>query len=170
MYHKAFVFAFDEFKYELEKPLFLALETGGLAGIFDFIYANLDLLKHPDDHDPIDETWQQKYMCEDAHQLGDIALTKFYNPEDDIGLDYSWVDVNKALSQVPHKISPVLGVPFGPKNNQFDPGKMGSYFQDTVMIESSLKSLESFRSLEHDFDALVEMLEAGRGKGLYITF
>jgi hypothetical protein len=176
MDHKAFVFDYDGFKAELEKTLYEALNSGPLEGLERFIETNLDQLKDPYEGRPLDRSWRSLLESKDAHQYGDIAISKFYDPGSDIGLGSDWELVARGLekdSGLPSVV--ILGDSFGPTHNRFDPGKMGSYFFSKEAAQdkfSKLRALAKKPSLREILPDAVKMfnLAVASGKGLYTTF
>ncbi len=64
----------------------------------------------------------------------------------------------------------LLGKSFGPDENMFDPGRMGSYFQTPKAVSASLSVLSAdTRSELADFVSLLRESEA-KGLGTYVTF
>lgn len=70
----------------------------------------------------------------------------------------------------------ILGKPFGPTEDYFDPGKMGSYFQSPEEVSESLEKLiehaRAFPQRKHQLAQAIELLEKAvqAGQGLYVTF
>ncbi len=64
----------------------------------------------------------------------------------------------------------LLGSPLHSKNNIFDPGYMGSYFQTPEQVYESLQNMSEL-AIENteSFQALLEDSHR-RGLGLYVTF
>lgn len=64
----------------------------------------------------------------------------------------------------------VLGSGFGPQGNCFDPGKMGSYFQDPEDVQQSVAVLS--RADLPALDRYIALLLKARDDrvGLYVTF
>jgi hypothetical protein len=177
MEHRAFIFDFESFTEELSRILETALETGEVDALIDFIQVNLDSLKDPYEGEPLDSSWQTMMEYKDAHQYGDFALTKFYDPQSNIGLGYEWEAIQNLLnSQLNGGGNMVLGRAFGPTNNYFDPGKIGSYFQTPDQVEDNLQKLNELvkqkPQMSSQLSQLMKMLNtaAKAGKGLYITF
>jgi len=176
MDHKAYILDHEAFSSELSDILYRALETGETGGLVSFIQRNLGVLKEPYEGEPLDESWITMIESHDPHQYGDFALTKFYDPKNEMGLG----DVGGAVIEVLRRELqcdhlPVLGSPFGPPGAEFDPGKLGSYFQDAKDVKENLQTLESLRSrLRHTrlFDGAIHLLETAQeqGRGLYVTF
>jgi hypothetical protein len=177
MEHKAFVLDYEAFANQLSDILRTALVTNNDDDLAHFIEANISSLKDPYEGDPLDSSWQDLVETEDAHTYGDFALTKFYDPVSDIGLGYNWEGVQNLLNDVSSGLgAAILGSPFGPANNHFDPGKMGSYFQTPSEVQKSLSLLTNLVQQKPELSAglsgAIEMVRqaAENGKGLYVTF
>lgn len=177
MSHKAFVFDYDAFIKELADILKNALATKKSYELIIFIENNLSHLKHPDEGRTLDFYWNEIIEIGDVDEYADIAITKYYNPDDDIGINYDWMLLDDLLLQALNvDISPLLGTIFGSSENYFNLGKQGSYFQSPDKVKENLELLNSFSSeILHNLpnianlkkmllDALVSQ------KGLYITF
>lgn len=110
----------------------------------------------------------------DPHQYGDFAITKFYQPNEDIGLGNDWQSIQELISVDPPLVeSPILGTPLGRKRNLFDPGKMGSYFQSPKQVRQNLRYMTKLaEGQESKLAEAVEMLRkaAEAKQGLYVTF
>lgn len=173
--HKAFVFCYARFCKELESVLTNALASGDLSGLVSFIEENRAVLKDPYEGDPLGSGWRGLIEEEDAHQFGDFALTKYYDPVNDIGLGLGWEQVQSDLEEKFGSGSEmVLGHTVGPGENFFDPGKMGSYFQSEWTVNETLRKLRNLPPHElteaiRRFSKIIEQ-SSGVGKGLYITF
>jgi hypothetical protein len=157
MEHKAYIFNYNAFMSELSGTLMDALSAGQTDSLVKFIEENLDSLTDPYEGDPLDESWRELVemgspldqlfrdpaKTADAHDYGDFALTKFYDAADDIGLAYDWQEIETLLdSELGHGDYIVLGTPFGPPDELFDPGKMGSYFQSPAKVKEHLSQIE----------------------------
>src|SRR5947209_5298245 len=130
MEHKAFVLDYQSFCRELRPLLEAALAGGDCRGLVYFINENFVLLRDPYEGKPLPTRWEAILEFKDAHQYGDIALTKYYDPAADIGLGGAWECIQMMIAAAGNSDeSPVLGTPIGPQTSPFDPGKMGSYFQ-----------------------------------------
>ena len=107
-------------------------------------------------------------------QYGDFAITKYYNPEHDIGIGYDWERLDDLLLNV--DTSPFLGTLFGSSGNYFDPGKQGSYFQSPEKVKNNLELLDSLSKEKlgnlPGIAILKKMLSDASvlEKGLYTTF
>jgi hypothetical protein len=173
--HKAFLFDYGDFQNEFEPVLVDALASGNLAGLISFIESNRGMLRDPYEGYPLDEGWRELIEEEDAHQFGDFALTKFYDPREDIGLGSSWEQVQSALDEeFGRGLITVLGRAVGPDGAFFDPGKMGSYF---LSEEAAREACRKLRGLQAEgrtegIKGFLEILErsVAEGKGLYVTF
>jgi hypothetical protein len=175
--HKAYLFDYDRFAIELKSNLEDALLTENINSLITFIQQNLSFLKHPDLGEPLDVNWKQMLVNKDVHEYGDFALTKFYDPEDCIGLSNDWREIDDLLCYEFGEGSLItLGKLLGPKDNFFDPGKMGSYFQSPHQVQKNLiwleDTLEQRPELLEYLISVINMLKPAskQGQGLYITF
>lgn len=172
---KAFPFDYCGFQNEFEPVLLDALASGNLARLISFIESNRGVLRDPYEGYPLDEDWRGLMEEEDAHQFGDFALTKFYDPRDDIGLGSSWEQVQSALDkEFGRGVISVLGHAVGPDGALFDPGKMGSYFLSEETAREACRKLRDLQA-EARTEAIgnfLELLErcVAEGKGSYVTF
>src|SRR5262249_35436836 len=133
MSHKAFAFDWLAFERdELPELLTRALGTGETAGLFAYIERNRGILKDPYEGDPLSEDWKDLLENHDVHEYADFALTRFYDPAAEHGLSYCWNEIDDALPKEYRGI--LLGNPFGPRDNRFDPGRYGSYFQTPEQV------------------------------------
>jgi hypothetical protein len=125
--HKAFLFDFRRFEAELLPILENALATGDCDELIAFVRENVASLADPYEGQPLAADWEAMIVAPDPHQCGDFALTKFYDPTDDIRLGPSWAEVQEQIaSSGGFTWSPILGRSVGPAENPFDPGKLGS--------------------------------------------
>jgi hypothetical protein len=172
MEHKAFVFDHDRFHAELHDALVGALRTEDITPLRDFIEKHRDELTDPYEGAPLDDDWESQVAPKDPHQYGDFALTKYYDPSNDIGLGYEWQELEELLTREAVGGALLLGSPI----DSFDPGKQGSYVQSPDMVHSGLTRLDELLGRKPDLAgqlaAVRTMLEsaASRGLGLYITF
>ncbi len=168
MSHKAYPLNHDAFKTELAPILYRALETGGDDELAAFIDANQPNLTLPWEAAALPDNWRSVLERGDPHELGDLALTKYYDAGEDHGLQEHWLDVEDTLFKRLRVC--LLGAPFGPTTNLFDPGRMGSYFQSPEMAAESRDLLHGHA--EPEIESFVEFLElVVRAKlGLYVTF
>lgn len=172
MDHKAFAFNDDAFRSELRGLLEQALQEGQVATLRAFIEAHRAELSDPYEGAPLDDDWESQIEIKDAHQYGDFALTKYYDPTDDVGLGASWQAVDEVLTSHGLAEHILLGASLA----GFDPGKQGSYFQSPTMVRENLRRVDDLLAtkpaLTGQLAALRSMLDATarRGMGLYITF
>jgi len=175
MDHKAFLFDWKAFDKELRPILYEALESNSTRALADYVAANFEDLTDPYEGQPLAFNWCAHTEQGDPHKLGDLALTRYYNPADDIGLGSDWQEAQSVVSMKwPLATWPMLGNPLGPRDRPFDPGRMGSYFQDQDIVERNLKlTTELFSPIENRLiSRLIDMLSVAEvaKKGLYITF
>lgn len=176
MDHKAFVFDCDAFDRELRPTLERALCSQDTSDLIAFINANFGDLTDPYEGEPLGADWEAMIETHNAHQYGDFALTKYYQPAADIGLGVAWGHIQELIANDPalHE-SPVLGTPIGPKDAFFDPGKMGAYLQNADQVR---RHHEYLVRLQHEFPndnnlkKAIQMLAQAKDadKGLYVTF
>lgn len=180
MDHKAFLFDYGRFSEELLPILEKALSAGNHTGLRSFILHNLGSLADPYEGNPLTSDWEAMIETRDAHQYGDFALTKYYDPSLDIGLGPTWfrlqdlIETDLTDNGLGIDYSPILGRTVGPTDNLFDPGKMGSFFQSASQVEASYRyclSLSSRVELE-EVSRAIETLQAALSfqRGLYVTF
>jgi hypothetical protein len=175
--HKGFALDFKAFERKLGSVLHEALSTNDQAALLAFVGQNLRSLRDPNQGGLLKGDWRESLETVDVHQLGDIALTLFYDPLRDIGLGYEWQDVEDILDkEIGPEAAVLLGNQFGPKNKRFDPGKMGSFFQSPKLVLDNLKMLRSLVQRRPDLSTLLDgpalMLRQALmdGSGLYVTF
>lgn len=173
MEHKAFVFDYQPFEQELLPMLEDALISNDCTELIRFIRLNLDNLSDPYEGEQLTKDWESLIVVADAHQYGDFALTKYYDPKLDTGLGAGWNSVQELIPPG-QTISPILGRFIGPHANPFDPGKLGSYFQSEHQVQESIHRLRNVarQNLPSTLVEAVQMLEQAQQdkKGLYITF
>jgi hypothetical protein len=176
MVHKAFAFDWEGFERdELPATLFEALRANKTSGVVNYIKSHLSCLKDPYEGEPLTDDWQSMLENHDVHELGDFALTRFYNPLDDFGIWDQWRSIYEQLPETAK--SATLGFPFGPELRTFDPGRYGAYFQTPEQIKESLALLERVDLPLEDyqqksFDRFIEGLKTCVKSrcGLYVTF
>lgn len=175
--HKAFIFDYNAFVDELADILKDALINNENEKLINFIEDNLLNLKHPDEGDPLDCDWQKTIEIEDASQYGDLAITKYYNPNWNIGIGYNWQELDDAIfSKLDLNISPLLGIRLGTTEKYFDPGKLGSYFQSPDLVRINLELLNSLSIEKQEYLESICLLQEMFSialtliKGIYITF
>ena len=177
MEHQAFVFDYAAFEQQLKPLLEAALASGDPSDLRAFIAANLDSTRDPYEGEPLADDWEDMLDAADVDQYGDFALTKFYDPQNDVGLGTDWETVQTMLAQHnPDLLQAVLGRPVGPEGQLFDPGKMGSYFESAEEARQALDGLETLLrehpELSDGLADLRNMLQSAvdANQGLYVTF
>ena len=166
--HKAFEFRHSAFEKELAPILFTALKTGVVAPLVQFVHQNLAACTDPYEGDPLVEDWEAQLSAKDVQEYGDFALTKYYRPADCVGISTEWMEIDASLAEPQRKA--LLGAPFGPDSRLFDPGLMGSYFQDADEVKASRHALRAvgFPAVEY-YKSLLDRA-AANGNGVYVTF
>ena len=176
MEHKAFVFEYEAFELEVKEILETALVLNDVEGLEKFIILNIDYLTDPYEGDLLPENWVEMLEYNDPHEYGDFALTKFYNPTEDIGLGYEWFEVEELISSQSREIISILGDKIGKEDNYFDPEKMGSYFQSLNTILDNKNKIDVFMKSQPEQTDLLNLVSCmfnsaiSSKKGLYITF
>lgn len=169
MQHKAFRFDWNGFDAELRTLLYDALLTNDPSHLVTFINSALSKFSDPYEGQKLGPDWMQMLSeHSDVHEIGDFALTGFYDPTKDLGIGNAWIAFDKSLNDVQRNA--LLGWTIGPATNPFDPGKMGSYVQtttDVVRSRSVLRDLKDDRLAE--FVNLLNLC-ASSGHGVYVTF
>lgn len=168
MCHKAYALNYEAFAIELAPILYRALQTGRADELTALIDANHPSLTFPWEAAPLPADWRSVLERGDPHELGDLALTKYYATAEDYGLQEHWLPAGQNLPQ--RLRACLLGEPFGPTNNLFDPGRMGSYFQSAAVAAQSRRWLVG--RTESELERFVELLEqvVQSNQGLYVTF
>ena len=173
MEHKAFIFDFDGFENELCPLIQHALRTDNCSGILEFICNNMDSLVDPYEGEQLQTDWEEMIEVADPHQYGDFALTKYYDPTQDIGLGLAWEVVQDHID--PNRTtSPILGTVVGEFESPFEPGKLGAYFQSRELIAQNLDYVQKIKQCKSsaDLDNAIRLLQVASSseKGLYVTF
>ncbi len=175
MEHKAFLFDYEDFRGELQPILEQALISGDVSNLRSFIELNILELTDPYEGKPLTSGSSSSIENGDIHEYRDFALTKYYSPQDDRGLGAEWEIIQQLLErQTARQDSPILGNALGPRGGEFDPGRMGSYFQSPEQVQSNLKYLRELNKKQPEpvlEEAIAMLGEAEKQrKGLYVTF
>jgi hypothetical protein len=176
MEHKAFIFDYEAFESELKEILEAALDLNNIEGLENFIKLNMNYLTDPYEGEQLSENWNEMLEYRDPHEYGDFALTKFYNPTEDIGLNYEWIEIGDVLSSESGESISIFGNSIGKNNNYFDPGKMGSYFQSSRMVKENKKRIDTLIKSKLVYREILApascMFDAASlsNQGLYISF
>lgn len=166
--HKAFAFEWVAFEKELAPTLGQALKANDTAALEAFIERYREELRDPYEGEPLPPGWRSMLEAGDVQELGDFALTRYYLPKRDFGLSDEWTGLYEELTDVV-RIA-LLGDAFGESGDNFDPGRMGSYFQTPARAAESFKVLGAcgHSGLQGFIDALSKAVDTR--KGLYVTF
>ena len=169
MEHKAFEFDWDAFDADLRRVLINALESNNTASLLTYIDGNISELTDPYEGNWLETDWRsQVENADDVHELGEFALTRFYDPLADSGVGAPWIDLGESLPEQFQKA--MLGQTVGPPDNPFDPGRMGSYFQSPDQVIQSFDDLSAVRdSRLADYLSLLEACRP-KNRGIYVTF
>src|SRR4051794_21853672 len=128
MSHKAFVFDWGAFHKELAPFLIEALENGDPTRLVEFGDRHRHSLRDPYEGECLGEKWSERLEVGDVQEVADFVLTRYYDATEDRGLSQAWLEL-ESLLDAEQRLA-LLGRPFGPEEMLFDPGRMGSYFQD----------------------------------------
>jgi hypothetical protein len=175
MEHRAFLFDYARFAAELGSGLWHALETGDCTPVVRFTELNRRRLTDPYEGESLPDGWA---VPADVHELGDFALTAYYDPADDVGLAQTWEQARDCVMRLMPGAEDevVLGYPFGPEGAAFDPGRMGSYLRSAELARQHLGALtaagSSLAALPTVLGPVQAMLQGAvsAGRGLYVTF
>src|SRR4051794_38188888 len=99
MPYKVYVFDYDKFSEELAEILFGALSSNKEDELRKFIDQHFDVLKHPYEGTTLDSSWETEFAPISVHILGEICLTKYFDPSDDHGLVY-WMGLDDVLNSI----------------------------------------------------------------------
>jgi hypothetical protein len=168
MSHKAYAFEWQAFELGLRTVLERALMDRNSQELLLLIERERSAFKDPYGGEPLGEKWQATLENRDEQEVGDYALTRYYEPSDDFGLGDEWPAIDSAISASAR--SALLGNPIGPTSYRFDPGRQGSYFQTADQCRTSLQILGAERnSLPANYMAGLSRAVAA-GLGMYQTF
>jgi hypothetical protein len=168
MEHKAYAFDWNRFAAELLSILLHALETQEKSPLEDFIDKHRTEMTDPYEGRLLPEQWRGSIETDDLLSIADVALTRYYRPAEDHGIGGSWMEISESLPAA--AATALLGECLGPPHAQFDPGRMGSYFQKPDSVLNSLQVLNGINY--RDLQAYRKLLErCGRSElGVYVTF
>jgi hypothetical protein len=174
MQHRAFLFDFVGFQSELAGILEAALQSGSAAALIRFVDERRSSLRDPYEGEPLPDDWQHLVDSMDPQQVGDVALTRYYNPQDDRGLGPAWEAAADSVERIATSLgySPVLGRTIGPPGRHFDPGKMGAYVLSPADVENALDAIASSAIPTGRVDSLVQLLTDAKTQslGVFVTF
>jgi hypothetical protein len=161
------MFDWTAFHQQFSSVLMDSLLKNDPKALIEYGNKNLALLRDPYEGQPLGQDWTDRLETGDVQEVGDFVLTKFYDPADDMGLGTDW-RYEEELAEDGR--AALLGQAFGPPDQLFDPGRMGSYFQD---LETTRNSQQVFSALAHpkmkDFESLL-CRAVQLNRGVYVTF
>jgi hypothetical protein len=102
------VFDYQAFAAELLPIAVRALDTVKSAELELFIDQYRTALVDPDSAQHLDSNWRSMLANRDIDEYADFALTKYYDPSDDIGFGNDWQQVSEALER--SGLPPELGL------------------------------------------------------------
>src|SRR5260221_9040117 len=160
MEHHAFVFDYDAFDAELLPVLKYVLSLENVESLIQFIDIHLTHLSMPLDGTPLDLSWRDSLAEQDVNGCGALALTRYYNPLDDVGLLFEWDDLWDFLDQ--YGLSEImLGTPLSRRLVGFYPMGEYSYVQSPEEVTENLKRLEELYKdnpeIDNELDEIVIM-------------
>jgi len=189
MEHKSFLFNTSAFTKELSEIILTAGETDNEKLLISFINQNLNDLKSPYSGEELTAEWIEELETEDIQELADFAMTKYYNPDEELGLSYSWELLLESFDELDLKFNNeyyILGKSLDSENFTLDPGRMGLGFIDSQQISSIHKELVTLKqnfinifeteSLDKEviqaYEELIEIYEEAKESncGLLMTF
>jgi len=168
MCHRAYAFDWARFEVELLDLLERALAAGDLGTLFAFVDEHRSRCRDPYEGEPLSAEWRGRLETDGIQELADFALTKYYDPSDDCGVQELWTHIDNELPD--NARAALLGFVIGPLDRRFDPGKMGSYFQTPSMVRSSLLTLAPYNCAELQKYLSLLSRTAETGVGMYVTF
>jgi hypothetical protein len=129
--HKAYLFRYDQFQEELADLVLRSLRTGELGPLRTFINRHRASLTDHATEEPLADDWEEEYGQEpDVQRYADLALTRYYDLTDNLGLGYGFDALLAYLRTVSrlarHADGLICGSLFGPKGKRLDPGRMGT--------------------------------------------
>lgn len=156
MEHKSFLFNTSAFTKELSEIILTAGETNNEELLISFINQNLDHLKSPYSGEELTSEWLEELETEDIQELADFAMTKYYNPDEELGLSYVWESLLELFDDLDLKYNReyyILGESLNFKNFILDPSKMGLGFVNSEHVNDIHRELVS---LKENFAAICE--------------
>lgn len=159
--HKAFAFDGHAFEVQLAPTLRHALPQGDTSALQAFIDTHWESLKDPYEGEPLSPDWRAQLEAGDVQELA-------YDPKADFGIGEEWGGLGLKLTEAQRQA--LLGAALQEGGQNFDPGRMGSYFQDRQCAAMSLQVMEHANegALGAFKRGLQQAVHAGRG--MYVTF
>lgn len=194
MEHKAYIFDTEDFESNLKELLLDAGLSDNVEAIKAFIEENADSITSPYTFEPIDEDWEEELEANDVQEYADFAMTAYYEPEEDIGLSYTWNAVMEGLKATGFEDAEVcvLGNPVEKDGFSVDPGRCGLGLISAENVQKLYQKLSNIKAdfcdiniedldieddieqeeLEDVFDDLLSIYESAldENKGIMFTF
>lgn len=153
MEHKAFLFNTEQFNKQLRPIILAAGNNNDLTLLHDYITENIGKVRSTYSGELLENDWENELELGNIQELADFSLTCLYDPEDDLGLSYSWDILMEVLKTLSSKLDAeycILGRPLETDTFRLDPGGMGMGF--VQMIDTPL----ILQDLIHLRDAVIE--------------
>lgn len=128
--HKAWLFDHDAFEAELAGTLEAALKSGSTRALKQFVQKHRAALTDIETEEPLEAGWEDRVDATDVQALADLALTKYYDLAENLGLGPGFDALGAYLKTVP-RVGPkadvlLCGRLFGPRGKRLDSGCMGT--------------------------------------------
>ncbi|WP_026503736.1 hypothetical protein [Butyrivibrio sp. NC3005] len=145
--HRAFLFDTDLFDRECRDLILNSGVKDEPGTVKKFVEDNSKRIKSPYWGDDIDQDWEDEMETKDVQEYADFAMTAYYNPSDDIGLEEQWDIVLEALNRLGFEQAQeaVLGKTVSKDGFTLDPGRCGFGIltaEEVSKIFYKLKELE----------------------------
>ncbi len=130
MQHKAFLFDTDVYYGQIEPVIENCCLTGNSGVVCEYINNNLKQIYNPYTAENLEADWQNELESGTMQELFDFILTRCYEPDDDIGLEYSWDGMLEVIKEMnilddAEEDICVLGRPLVYAGVEINPGLMG---------------------------------------------
>jgi hypothetical protein len=145
--HKAYLFHYWAFRVELAPILYQALERDAVEDLRAFINRYRQHLTDQGTEEPLGEDWESR-LAEaiekpNVQHYADLALTKYYDLTEPMGLSYGFDALGAYLRTVTEQADRLIcGCLFGPKGRRLDPGYMGTGILSPEQVEQVFEMLE----------------------------
>jgi hypothetical protein len=144
------------------------LRDGDTTRLVEFGDRHRESPRDPNEGERLGDDWAGGLGGGDVQEVADFLLTRYYDPTEYLGLGEAWLGLEDRLDAEQRRA--LLGQPFGPEGATFDPGRMGSYFQDGAAVRRSLVvPRQATRPELRGFISLLEQA-VGSARGLCVTF
>jgi hypothetical protein len=177
MVHKAYVFDFEPFEQELMPLLEQAVAGGGVEPLLPFLDQHRSELQWTRTI-PLPQDLHAWCRQAGPQEVGGLALTAYYDVKENIGIGADWWSAQDTLARLGEDPDILCGWVLQKSGALFDPGGLGSYFQDVFDALTNRDGLNNFLKDHPDRAPLFERarrmfqraLRTGKGKGLYVWF